>query len=301
MRERLRDEREAAERRPAHELGAGHEDDRAPLQIVVHRRRRDPRLAGVDDQGGGLAMRGDQPVDVGERGQDQPGLGAVHDMDETVPAGGAGGGDRAAHPLGDVVGRAHPPHPVAHRNVDQLDVGAAEARYRRARRGGDAERGLVREIEAVGAVDAARADLVGAEQDGVGGARGAAGDAGERDIFEVRAGGGEHHRDLVGDAVGGADAAAQRLQPLGIDGGGGLRADPGQHRFGARISGRRDVVGGRGSVGQRSARARRAVIAVEAGGGVEAQAGVAALGHQPGRLNSLDACDHDLAPALGRD
>ena len=261
---------EAAERRPADELGAGDEDDRAALQIAVHRRAGDPALAGVDDQGRMVAMGGDQAVDIGERGQDQAGLRAVDDMDQAVPARGAGGGDRALHPLGDVDGGAHPAHPVAHRNVDQLDMDSAEAGHGPAGRHRDAERGLVGEIVAVRRMDAARADLVGAEQDGVGAAGCLSRHAGERDIFEVGARGREamatssatHKR--CGCARAGSPAAPHRWPARG-------RADLREDLPAARAyaAGERRWRSGR----RRPAPATpgRAVIAVEAGGGSRAR------------------------------
>ena len=60
-------------------------------------------------------------------------------------------------------------------------------------------------------MDAAAADLVRAEQNVVGAAGRAPGDAGERHAFEVGAGGREHDVDIFGERVGGADATAQPI------------------------------------------------------------------------------------------
>ena len=86
--EAARDEREAAERWTAHELGAGDEDDRLAPQIVGDGGAGDPRLAGVDDEGDGSAMRLRQAIEILQSGQDQAGLRAVDDMDEDMAAGG---------------------------------------------------------------------------------------------------------------------------------------------------------------------------------------------------------------------
>ena len=136
-------------------------------------------------------------------------------MDEDVAAGRFRFGDRLVHPRRDLGRGTGPAMAVADRNVDHLDMGLAQAGDRIARIGGDAQRRLAGEIAAEGGMDAAAADLVGAEQDIVGAAAAASGGAGQSDIFEIGAGRGEDDVDLVRDGIGPADPAAQRLEPVG--------------------------------------------------------------------------------------
>jgi hypothetical protein len=158
-----RHQSEAAERRSAHEFRSGDEDDRSAFQIIGDARRGDPRLAGVDDEADLVAMRLAKPVDIVERRQDQAGLGAVHDMDEGMPSRRPGASYRLVHPRRDVGGRAGPAAIVADRYVDHLDMGRSEPRHRIAGPGRDSERRALGEITAVRRMDAAAADLVGAE------------------------------------------------------------------------------------------------------------------------------------------
>ena len=302
-----RHQSEAAERRPAHELGAGDEHDRAAVEIVGDRGRGDPRLARVDDNRDIVAMSPKQGVDVGERGQDQPGLGAVDDVDERVAADCPAGGDRLLHPGRDLRRSPHPSFAVAHRDVGEVDQHAVEPGHRLARLRGMAERGRLGEIAAARGMDAAAADLVGAEQDVVCAARGQAGHASERDIFEVGARRREHNIGGRGQAVGPPDAAAQRLEAGLIDGRrrlGPQRCEPGGD---VGVGLRRDVVGGGGGVSEQIGRPRRAVVAVEAGGGVEQDAAVAARGHDRGGIgdgrgnallnaNGHESCTGPLTP-----
>jgi hypothetical protein len=93
---------------------------------------------------------------------------------------------------------------------------AAEAGHRLARHGRDAERGLLRMIEAMRAVDAAGAHLVGAEQYGVGAGGRPTGDAGQRHELEIGARRREDDPHVVRHAISGADPPAHRFQPVGI-------------------------------------------------------------------------------------
>ena len=221
-------------------------------------------------------------------------------MDQAVPARCPRCGDRGQHTLGNIMGRPDPAHPVADRDVDHLDKDAAEARDRLAGRGRGAERGLVREIEAVGAVDATRADLVRAEQHRMGARRRAARDERQRHIFEIGPRWREDDTGIVRHLIGGAYPPTHRLQPLRIGGCGRRRAKLGQHLLGPRISGGADIVGRGRGISQRGARPRRAVIAVQAGLGAQDEAGIAACGHQPGGIGFLNAYCHQTCCYLAR-
>ncbi len=266
---------------------ARHEDRAAP-EISGDGGAGDPRLAGVDDQGDRIAMAFDEPVDIVQRGQDETGLGAVDDVDEDVAAGGFRFGDRPVHPVGDLGRGAGAAVAVADRDVDHLDMGLAEAGDGIARHRGAVQGGLAGEIAAEGGVDAAAADLVGAEQDVGDAAARATGGAGQSDIFEIGAGRGEDDVDLVRDSIGPADAAAQTLEAAGIDRPAGVGTERALQRLDMGEGGGRNGVGGGRGVGQHVARPRRRMVAVEAGLGAKDDPGVAAGRHQPGRVAGGD-------------
>ena len=206
--ERGRHQGEAAERRPAHELGAGDEDDRAARQIVAHRRAGDPRLAGVDDQGGAVAMRVDQPVDVGERGQDQPGLRAVDDMDEAVPARPRGRRRSRRASARRYRPRAAPGPSGRGPECRSARHGAAEARHRLARHGRRRRARSRRRNRGRARNGCSRVPTSSAPSRIAWVPPGRApGDAGQGDIFEVGARRREDDRDVVRDPIGARGSA----------------------------------------------------------------------------------------------
>jgi hypothetical protein len=229
------------------------------------------------------AMAGAKGVDVAQRGQDEPGLRSVDDVDQDVPPGRFGGANGGIHPVGDLGRRTGSAIGVADWNVDQLDMHLADPRNRIAGANRDFERGLAGEIAAMSGVDTAASDLVGAEEDVVYALCPAAGGAGQSDIFEIRSRGGEDDVDVLGDRIGAADSAAQPFEPIRVDRPVRIRPHLRQQRLDPSEGFGRDVVGGRGSVSEDSARARRGMIAVEAGFRIEDDPGVAARGHQQGR------------------
>ena len=137
-------------------------------------------------------------------------------MDQDVAPGGRGAGNGLVDPGRDLGGRAGAALGVADRDVDHLDLGLAHSRHRRASFGGDAERGALGEIAAVGGMDAAAAYLVRAEQDVVCAVGPTAGDAGQSDIFEIGPRRCEDDVDVLRDRIGQPQASSEPLKALGI-------------------------------------------------------------------------------------
>ena len=214
-RKRGRHQRPAIERRRADEFGTGHQHNHPAREVIGNSRAGDARLTGINHEGRRIAELRHQRLKIGERGQDEAGLGTMHAMHNAVLAQRARGGDFLRHAGGDLGAAARHPVGASHRHVDQGDLPHA----RDILTGGDTacQRGLVREKATVGGMDAARSGLVRAQQHVVNARRAFTQGQRQCDIFKIGARGREDDFGIRANAIGTADTGAQRVEACVID------------------------------------------------------------------------------------
>ena len=206
----------------------------------------------------------------------------MDDMDQREPVVHQRIGDRLFHRRRQRAAGTRLAIVAPHRHVAQIYGGQAVDRL--LRRNHDSQRGFIGEIKAGGAVDAARAHFVAAQQE-IGNAAGApSGNGKQADIFQIGSRRREEDVDLAAQVIGCADLVAHVVQKVRIGRSIGqlpcARSEtPAEIGMGIRAQ----VIGRRGCQRQHIAGTRRAEIPVNAGFRVKDDPRIAAARHPVGK------------------